>query len=81
MRCLRFLYKRRYLYAPSRATAREGFFMPFFKCAKKYLAQHKFFLPLNKLGLKSLPRKNFTVGVNFSAVFQQSNIEGEKLGE
>lgn len=36
-----FLYRSRYLYAPSRATAREGFFMPFLKRTKNYLAQNE----------------------------------------
>ncbi len=55
--------------------------MPFFKSAKNIWLNTNYFLPLNKLGLKSLPRKIFTMGVNFSVIFQQSNIEGEKLGE
>lgn len=48
MRCLRFLYKRRYLYAPSRAAAREGFFMPLFKGVKNTWLKTNNFLPLNK---------------------------------
>ncbi len=50
--------------------------MPFFKYAKNIWLKTIIFLPLNKCGLKSLPRKIFIVEVNFSAVFQQSNIEG-----
>lgn len=48
MRCLIFLYKSRYLYAPSRATAREGFFMPLFKGVKNIWLNTNYFLPLNK---------------------------------
>lgn len=50
--------------------------MPLFKGVKNIWLKTIIFLPLNKWGLKYLPRKSFTVGVNFSAVFQQSNIEG-----
>ena len=76
MRCLIFLYKSRYLYAPSRAMAREDFLCRFLNTLKNIWFKTNNFLPLDKWGLKSLPRKSFTVGVNFSAVFQQSNIEG-----
>lgn len=50
MRCLIFLYKSRYLYAPSRATAREGFFMPLFKGVKNIWLKTSIFLPLDKWG-------------------------------
>ena len=58
----------------------RDFLCRFLNTQKNIWLKTSIFLPLDKWGLKSLPRKSFTVGVNFSAVFQQSNIEGEKLG-
>ena len=79
IRCLYF-YTEVDIYMPPLVLRRgRDFLCRFLKC-KKYLVKNNYFLPLNKYALKSLPRKSFAVGVNFSAVFQQSNIEGEKLG-
>ena len=54
----------------------RDFLCRFLNALKNIWLKTSIFLPLNKYALKSLPRKSFTVGLNFSAVFQQFNIEG-----
>lgn len=76
IRCLYFYTEVDIYMSPLVLRRGRDFLCCFLKVWENIWLNTNYFLPLDKWGLKRRPRKNFTVGVNFSAVFQQSNIEG-----
>lgn len=54
----------------------RDFLCLFFNALKNIWLKTIIFLPLDKWGAEISTKKSFTVGVDFSVIFQQSNIEG-----